>query len=329
MPLPRAKPRFAETASALLLSVLAAAGCAGRPEGGGALAARRTPAPPGFSADTFTRAGLISGATATEAGCRALPDGIWVDIGHRRECLRYAAGGTGRPARTAIVHFPGDPAGVGYRFAGNRVEVDHVSEVYEQNPGTRRLSAEVLAGATGGAAPVFLMARPGMHGASGDHARDRHTRDEVALLDAALDELKRRHGVRDFALSGFSSGGAIAANLLARRGDVRCAVIASAPLDLARFHRRPDGMVADDFVLRRGALPDPMRTVQSVRPDAAVFVVGDKRDRNVSHDAWEAWVKAARLMRSAAGCPVGVSSGRRRAPRCAPRPARRGRAGQG
>jgi dienelactone hydrolase len=296
MPVPRRPgPPFAKATPALLLLLplaLAAAGCAGRPEAGAQ--AGPPPAPPGFSADTFTRQGLVGGATATEAGCRALPDGIWVDIGHRRECLRYAAGGTGRPARTAIVHFPGDPAGVAYRFAGNKVEVDQVSEVYEQNPGTRRLSAEVLADATGGAAPVFLMARPGMHGSSGDHARDRHTLDEVLLLDAALDELKRRHGVQDFALAGFSSGGAIVASLLARRSDIRCAVIASAPLDLTAFHRRQDGAVPDHFAMRNGQLADPMRSVGSIRSDAAVFVIGDTRDRSVPHAAWKAWEAAAR-----------------------------------
>ena len=42
-------------------------------------------------------------------------------------------------------------------------------------------------------------------------------------------ELKRRYGFQDFALAGFSSGGAIVANLLALRNDIRCAVIASAP----------------------------------------------------------------------------------------------------
>ena len=296
MPLPRAEPRLLRAVPALLplLLALTAAGCAGVPKDSGTRAARRSPAPPGFSADTFTRQGLVGGATATEAGCRALPDGIWVDIGHRRECLRYAAGGTGRPARTAIVHFPGDPAGVAYRFAGNKVEVDQVSEVYEQSPGTRRLSAEVLADATGGATPVFLMARPGMHGSSGDHARDRHTLEEVLLLDAALDELKRRHGVQDFALAGFSSGGAIVANLLARRSDIRCAVIASAPLDLTAFHRRQDGAVPDHLAMRNGQLADPMRSVGSIRSDATVFVIGDTRDRSVPHAAWKAWEAAAR-----------------------------------
>ncbi len=127
MPMPRPGPPFAKAASALLLPLaLATAACTGRPEGG--TQAGPPAAPSGFSADTFTRDGLVSGATATEAGCRALPDGIWVDIGGRRECLRYAAGGTERPARTALVHFPGDPPGVAYRFAGGRAHVDRVSQ---------------------------------------------------------------------------------------------------------------------------------------------------------------------------------------------------------
>jgi dienelactone hydrolase len=293
MPVPRRPgPPSAKVALALLplLLALAAVGCAGRPEAG---ARARPPVPPGFSADTFTREGLMSGATATEAGCRALPDGLWVDIGSRRECLRYAAGGAERPARTALVHFPGDPPGVAYRFAGGKAHVDQVGEFYEHTPQSRRLAAEALAGAMHGV-PVFLMGRVGMHGSSGDHAEDRHTQAAVLLVDAALDELKRRHGFRDVALSGFSSGGQLVANLLARRQDIRCAVVASAPLDLALYYRRQDGTMPDYFAMHRGELADPMRTVQSIRSDATVFVIGDARDRSVPHAAWKAWEAAAR-----------------------------------
>lgn len=53
---------------------------------------------------------------------------------------------------------------------------------------------------------MVLVGRPGMHGSSGDHARDRHTRAEVDLLDAKLTALRRRYGFRGFVLSGFSSG---------------------------------------------------------------------------------------------------------------------------
>ena len=67
-------------AAALLLPLLlAGTGCSGGGTGGPPVAA-----PPGFSADTFTRQGLISGATATEAGCRALPDGLWVGTAEGR-----------------------------------------------------------------------------------------------------------------------------------------------------------------------------------------------------------------------------------------------------
>ena len=169
MPVPRRPgPPSAKAAPALLpllLLALAAAGCAGGPEGSGARAARRTPTPPGFSADTFTREGLVGGATATEAGCRALPDGIWVDTGTRRECLRYAAGGTEqRSARTAIVHIPGDPPGVAYRFAGGRVLVDQVGEFYQHTPRSRRLGgvAEVVEKRGGVVSSLFNEPQPAL-----------------------------------------------------------------------------------------------------------------------------------------------------------------------
>ena len=277
-------------AAALLLPLVAATGCAGD-GGGGSLAMAP---PPGFSADTFTRQGLISGATATEAGCRALPDGLWAGTGDgRRECLRHAAAGMeGAAGRTALVYVTGDPEGASYRSAGGRPQVDAMSEHYETSPETRRAAAEALSAATGGT-PVVLLARPGMHGSSGDHARDRHTADEVELVDDALTRLRQRHGFRDLALVGFSSGGAVVANLLARRNDVRCAVMASAPLDMAAFHRGRDGAVPDHYAMR-GDMADPMRTVSAIRPGAAVFVLGDRYDRSVPASAWEAWAAAAR-----------------------------------
>jgi pimeloyl-ACP methyl ester carboxylesterase len=142
--------------------------------------------------------------------------------------------------------------------------------------------------------PVLVLGRPGMQGSSGDHARDRHTPAEVELVDAALTELRRRYGFQDLVLLGFSSGGVIVADLLARRSDVRCAVIGSAPLDLAQYYRRPDGSLPDYFAMRADELADPMRTVRSIRSTAEIFVIGDGRDRIVPATAWEAWVAAAR-----------------------------------
>ncbi len=227
----RARCDFLRPAAALAL-LAAAAACAG----GGPRAAATGPPPPGFTADTSTREGLASGAGASEAGCRALADGLWVGAGDgRRECLRHAAAGMQAAAgRTALVYVPGDPEGGSYHSAGGRPQVDGVSELYETSPATPRAAAEALSAAAGGV-PVVLLARPGMHGSSGDHARDRHTPDEVELIDNALTQGRQRYRFQAMALVGFSSGGAVVANLLARRSDVRCAAIAPAPLDLAAF----------------------------------------------------------------------------------------------
>lgn len=299
MAVPGAVPRrwlpAARLVPALLPILLLAAGCAAPPQAQDAAPA----APPGFSADTFTRDGLVSGATATEAGCRALPDGLWVAAAGRHECLRFAAGGTGAGGRTAIIHFPGDPPGAGYRFAAGQVVVERVGDFYEHTAKTRRLAAETLAAAMQGV-PVFLMARPGMHGASGHHGDDRHSEAEVVLTDAAVGALKARFGLRDLVLTGFSSGGLLVANLLARRADIRCAVIASAPLDLAAFYRRQDDTLHDHLALHGDRLANPMRSVGRIRPGATILVMGDGRDRAVPPASWAAWVAAVR----ARGLPV-------------------------
>jgi pimeloyl-ACP methyl ester carboxylesterase len=285
--------KLRQVIAALLL--LTAAGCAGGMTIDPQVTAKAGSPPPGFSADTFRREGLISGATATEAGCRALADGLWVSADNgRHECLRYTAAGTRRgPAHTALVYIPGDATGVAYRFAGGRPLVEGAGESYEVSPETRRTAAEVLSSTMGGR-PVILLGRPGMHGSSGDHAQDRHTWAEIELVDAALTELRQRYGFQDFVLSGFSSGGAITANLLARRSDVRCAVIASAPLDLAAFYQGQDGTVLSYYTMHNKEFADPMRTVRSIRSDASIIVLGDQRDRKVPASAWHAWATAAR-----------------------------------
>ncbi len=290
----------------LLLLLAIGAGCADMP----GLGTAESPPPAGFSADTFTVAGLTSGASATEAGCRALPDGLWVRTpdGRRSECIRYHAAGLDRPppgVTTALIWIPGDPTGATYRIIGGKPQVEGVSRLYELSAEARRSGAEMLSGAMGGL-PVVMLARPGMHGSSGDHAWDRHTQEEVDLLDAALTELRRRHPwLRDFVAVGFSSGGTVLANLLVRRTDIRCAVLASAPLDLTEYYGSAGGggggggggAAALDSFAMRDDLADPMRALGRMaapRADATVFVIGDRRDRRVPASAWERWAEAAR-----------------------------------
>ena len=144
----------------------------------------------GFSANTATREGLISGATASEPACLALPDGLWVRDGDRAECLRFG-GRLDRPARRAIVYLPGDPGGAAYRTAGGQPQVEEVSQAYELSDAARQASARARSAALGGT-PVLVLSRPGMQGSSGEHARDRHTAAEVGLIDAGLTALRAR-----------------------------------------------------------------------------------------------------------------------------------------
>ena len=262
---------------------------------------------PGFSADTATREGLISGATTTEAACAALPDGLWVRAGDRpndrpndqpnnqsndrAECLRFS-GGPDRPVRRAIIYIPGDPGGVAYRNTGGEPEVETVSDAYELSDAARHASARARSAALGGT-PVLVLGRPGLRGSSGDHARDRHTAAEVGLVDAGLTALRRRFGIEELVLLGFSSGGAVVANLLARRNDIACAVIGSAPLDLEAYYRRPDGSLPDSYAMRSGELADPLDSLQAIRPGAEIYVIGDRRDRLVPASSWTTWVTAA------------------------------------
>lgn len=277
--------------SASLLA-LAIAGCAGSGT------VRHPAPPPGFSADTFTREGLISGATATQAACQALPDAIWARAGDsRQECIRFAVAGVmpGQSARVGIVYVPGDPSGAAYRVVAGLPQMAGVSEYYELSPETRRAGAEALSAAMGGL-PVVNIARPGMHGSSGNHARDRHTVAEVALLDDALTQLRRRFGFEGgLVLVGFSSGGTIVANLMAMRDDIGCAVIASAPLDLRQFYRGSEGIPQDDaYPFRKSELADPIDSVSRIRSRPTIFVFGDPNDRKVPARAWMGWVTAAR-----------------------------------
>jgi pimeloyl-ACP methyl ester carboxylesterase len=247
--------------------------------------------PPGFSADTASWDGLASGATASEAACRALPDGIWARAGQRRACLRYAVAGLDRPVRTAVVVIAGDPAAA-YGLAGGRTSL-YRSHPMELTPMATRLQQVEASRADELGAPTILLARPGMDGSSGFHADDRHSLGEVMLMDDALSQLRERFGLRGIVLSGFSSGGTIVANLLARRSDIRCAVLDSAPLDLAGFYRGWDDVPGAGFITRRH-MADPMRSVVTLRSHATVWVIGDPRDRQVAPALWRGWAAAAR-----------------------------------
>jgi poly(3-hydroxybutyrate) depolymerase len=99
--------------------------------------------------------------------------------------------------------------------------------------------------------PFINMARPGVYGSSGDHQQRRRER-EVALIDAALDQLKTTFGWDCIDIAGQSGGGYLVATLIARRSDIRRAVIASGGVAIRmrnqEFVREIDATGYSDFI---------------------------------------------------------------------------------
>lgn len=92
-------------------------------------------------------------------------------------------------------------------------------------------------------AAIVFLAPPGTFGSSGSAEMIYHE-SSAAVLSSAIDTLKQQTGASRLTLAGASVSGNLVAHILARRSDVDCAIIASAPLDLLAFrafnhaHRR-------------------------------------------------------------------------------------------
>ena len=142
------------------------------------------------------------------------------------------------------------------------------------------------------ARPFVNLARPGVFGSSGKHFERRRER-EVALIDAALDQLREALGWSRIDLAGQSGGGHLVAALMARRRDIDRAVIASGNVAVRRRNQLR-GTAADatgyaDFV-------DPIDLVAAVaqHPPRQVIVLTDPQDAVVPAECQAAYVRALR-----------------------------------
>jgi pimeloyl-ACP methyl ester carboxylesterase len=140
--------------------------------------------------------------------------------------------------------------------------------------------------------PYIHLARPGIMGSSGRHLDRRRPR-EVALVDAALDRLKRHFGWTSLNLAGQSGGGHLVAALMARRSDIDCAVIASGNTAVAQRNRE-NGWATD--ITGHADFLDPIDFVDDVarHPPNKVIVLTDPNDARVSASVQTAYVEALR-----------------------------------
>jgi dienelactone hydrolase len=228
----------------------------------------------------------LRGITMTEAQCAALPQAVWLGVMSRNYCIRYylsTAGGAGpRPA----VFLQGDRLGrlnlkTGEFSPGPRdkdIDTDDLARI-----------AEGLSKQT--ATTAIYLARPGLDGSSGDH-RIRHSTLELAVINAALDAIKQRHGFEGFHMIGQSGGSTLVGGVLALRTDVGCAVIGSGRL----FYDKTPPASSDpgrQYFNVADAVP-----IIAQRRATRILLVTDPLDRKVPEPTQTAFV---RMLRQAGG----------------------------
>jgi pimeloyl-ACP methyl ester carboxylesterase len=227
------------------------------------------PAVPSFEKEPFSGFDLLHGKTITQAECEALPSAVWVAADGQRECIRYYHSAAGRGGSEVIISLPQDMVSTNgrgevrphdYYVKTTPAQVQDLAATWSRNLGL----------------PYVRLGRPGTYGSSGEHSK-RRTPGEIAVISAALDAIKARHGYTRFHLLGWSTGGHSAAALMARRTDLGCVVLSSALLSvrshLAEYNR------SEDITGNKNPV-DPIALVDQItsRPDLRIFVLTDPDD---------------------------------------------------
>lgn len=236
---------------------------------------------PTFSAEDVVRGVLPDPRWAYEAGR------IWVEVDNQPEAMRVFGALAGVEKAIPLVFLEGDAISRGNHVRGDIVVGDWYTRL---TPFLMQAEAEQIAVAF--QRPFVNLARPGVFGSSGSHGERRRER-EVKLIDAALTCLMDAFGWPRFDVAGQSGGGHLVAALIARRADVRHAVIASGNIAV---HQRNQarGMKTDatgyaDFV-------DPIDLVSEVARHSPekVIVLTDPTDSIVAAEHQFSYVERLR-----------------------------------
>ncbi|GGJ15483.1 alpha/beta hydrolase family protein [Neoroseomonas lacus] len=222
------------------------------------------------SDEEFDPQRVVDGIETDRRDCAAMAvshTAIWVE----GACLRYYAAGLVLDAPNPLVAawLNGDVLGPHGNDARRRQSGFGPAAVIEQERG--------LAARFG--IPFIFLGRPGTYGSAGKHHALRGRPREAALVDGMLDALKQRYRIGAWALGGHSGGGTLVAAMLARRSDLRCAVISSGAASY-RAYLEARGLLAPGAPLTRF---DPYEALDQVPHDPArrIFVIGDPRETNV------------------------------------------------
>ena len=217
---------------------------------------------------TWTKKGMLAGATSTEKEC-VRSDRVWVTDKGNGYCIRYFKNNVEPKAGIAVVIFQGDFVGSIWK------EGKPVKPIYETNY-DGKLAFQVTRGLTTRSKNNLLMfvSRPGTLGSSGDH-KQKFKSFESRVINSALDQIKQRHGLSGFVLAGHSGGANLVANLLAKRSDIKCAVMDSGATN---SHKYAEDVGFDSTVW--ALWENPVDSISSLQPSSTQYYVmagvGDK-----------------------------------------------------
>jgi len=225
--------------------------------------------------EAFTNATVATGLAITRGACaefEAHETATWIELDGHGECLRYYAAGL-RPAPgpnpivAAWIH--GDIMGSKQHQIGHQEGLSVTAMIEQERALSERFGV-----------PFIFLARPGAYGSSGRFWDLRHSPREAALMNAHLDALKIRYGIKTWSLGGHSAGGTLTAEFLARRTDLRCAVISSGASAYRAYLEAHD---AEARLARPDTWFDPYESLDRIPrdPTRRIFVIGDPRETNV------------------------------------------------
>lgn len=241
--------------------------------------------------EPFTPREALHGSFSSPQHCAKVPGGLWVEMDGTGDCIRhYAAGLDPGPHPKVMVYFSGDA------LLRNTRSIRFIGETYaHQTPA--KITADMAEWSDQAGVPAIFLARPGLYGSSGNHNLRRLPR-EIALVGAALDMLKSRHGIAEFILVGHSGGGHLAASLLNSRRDIAAVVISSGLVSVKQLAKlwSKRRSVPDPFIFPPDAYYDPMDGVEQIRrdPTPQIYVLSDPQDTAVPFASQLRYVKRLR-----------------------------------
>jgi hypothetical protein len=228
--------------------------------------------------EPFDAAEALNGSLSSPEHCAGVPNGLWVEVNGKGDCIRYYAQGLSSGENQAVlVYFSGD---VMLRTTRG---VRYVTPSYG-SVSPMEIEKDMAGWSAEAGRPALHLARPGIYGSSGDHNM-RRTHREIELMDRALGMLKERYNVSSFILTGHSAGGQIAAALLNRRLDIAASVFSSGLVSVKQvnayweFRREIPGRLLYDAK----NYYDPVDEIGNIRrdPRPEIYVISDPEDRIV------------------------------------------------